>query len=203
MEIKYILLIIILGVTIESIRSTEQQTIQFPVTNSMPYSSKQVSDTQYTSELPFEDTFSKIISVNKDEIDNFEQLKKSGIPFLRKESYDDPDSSGLQGYFWNLKNTDDKLQYGGIARVGQERFVNVVSVPAEDVSDQSKTGIVYPQTDPKHVKNKKFNTLTNPFLGSYVGKYDGKTYYLYGRYANTIIPVDALDAHGQYVVENI
>jgi len=202
MEIKYIVLYTTLITSLTSIHGSNKPTIQFPVPNSMPYPSNQASDNQYNNELPFEDTFSRIISVNKDDIDNFEQLKKSGIPFLRKESYDDPDSSGILGYFWNIKNTDDKLQYGGIARVEQEIYVNVVAVPAHNVSDQNQTDIANAQTDAKHAKSGKFNMITNPFIGSYVGKYDGKTYYLYGRYANTIIPVDSLDADGKYTIEN-
>ena len=205
MEIKYILLFMTIGTATEFIHSYGSTTIQFPVSNSMPYPSNQESDNQYTQELPFEDTFSEIISVNKDDIDNFEKFKKlkDVIPFLRKESSDDPDSSGIQGYFLPRKNTDDKLQYGGVARIEQERYVNVVAINAKDVSDQDQTDVANAQTDAKHAASGKFNPLTNPFIGSYVGKYDGKTYFLYGRWVNTIIPVDPLDANGNYPSENV
>ena len=205
MEIKYILLGMMLGIATGLIDATGQPTISFPVTNSMPYPSGQESDHQYTDELPYEDSFSESISVNKDDIDDFEKFKKlkDVIPFLRKESSDDPDSSGIKGYFLPRKNTDDKLQYGGVARVEQERYVNVVAINAKDVSDQNQTDVANAQTDAKHAKSGKFNTLTNPFIGSYVGKYDGKTYFLYGRWVNTIVPVDHLDANGNYPSENI
>ena len=157
MEIKYILLGMMLGIATGLIDATGQPTISFPVTNSMPYPSGQESDHQYTDELPYEDSFSESISVNKDDIDDFEKFKKlkDVIPFLRKESSDDPDSSGIKGYFLPRKNTDDKLQYGGVARVEQERYVNVVAINAKDVSDQNQTDVANAQTDAKHAKKGK------------------------------------------------
>ncbi|AXK61138.1 hypothetical protein C0J27_05405 [Candidatus Chromulinivorax destructor] len=178
-------------------------TVPFPIPNSMTYPSNQESDSQIARELFPENSFSEITSGNKDAIDTFEQLKKSGIPFLRKESVTDPDSSGIQGYYWDLKNTDDKLQYGGIARAEQDRYVSVVAVQASRVSDEEITDVYNAQNNAKHAASGKFNPGYLIYFGTFIGEEDGKTYYLYGRYVNTLAPIDPLDANGNYPTENI
>lgn len=208
---KNILLLVAVVITPISIYSTATQpTVSFPSGNSMSApvnqsGNPQGSDAQYMDELPYEDTFSETISGNKDDVDNYEQFKKlkDVIYFKRKESFDDSDSLGTDGYFLPRVNTDDKLQYGGVARTEQERYVNVIAIDANTVSTEDETDISNAQTDAKHAADGKFNPLTNPYIGTFIGQHDGKTYYLYGRYVNTIIPVDPLDANGKYPVENI
>lgn len=178
-------------------------TVRFSIKNSMPYSSNQESNSQLARELFLENSFSEITSGNKDAIDTFDQLKKSGIPFLRKESVTDPDSSGIQGYYWDLKNTDDKLQYGGIARAEQDRYVSVVAVEASRVSHEDITDVYNAQNNKKHAASGKFNPGYLIYFGTFIGEEDGKTYYLYGRYVNTLAPIDPLDANGNYPSENI
>jgi hypothetical protein len=181
----------------------DRPTVPFPIPNSMVYPSSQESDNQVESELFPENAFSEITSANKDAIDIFDQLKSSGIPFLRKESVTDPDSSGIQGYYWDLKNTDDKLQYGGIARAEQDRYVSVVAVEASRVSDEDITDVYNAQTNAKHAASGKFNPGYLIYFGTFIGEQDGKTYYLYGRYVNSLLPSDPLDIYGNYPSENI
>jgi hypothetical protein len=181
----------------------DRATVPFPIPNSMTYPSSQESDNQVERELFAENSFSEITSANKDVIDIFDQLKKSGIPFLRKESVTDPDSSGIQGYYWDLKNTDDKLQYGGIARAEQDRYVSVVAVEASRVSDEDITDVYNAQTNAQHAASGKFNPGYLIYFGTFIGEQDGKTYYLYGRYVNSLLPSDPLDIYGNYPSENI
>lgn len=198
---KILILCIVIHINIKSIDSEIPATIPFPIPNTITYPSTQESNYQYTLETPLENIFTEKIFVNKDDIDNFEFLKNNAIPFLRKESASDPDSSGIQGYFWNMKNHNDKLQYGGIARAEQERYVNVVSVPASTASSRNQTMTMNTQNDATRGQDNSFDPGYLVYIGTYYGKYDGKTYYLYGRYVNTIIPVDPLDTNGNYPVE--
>ena len=197
----FILCMVLIGIDVQVIYSEVPPTIPFLIPNTMVYPSSQESDYQYTMETALEDIFTEKISVNKDDIDNFEKLKKDAIPFLRKESASDPDSSGIQGYFWDMKNHNDKLQYGGIARIEQERYVNVVAVDAKTASARNQTTTMNAQTDAAKGKNNSFDPGYLVYLGTFYGKQNGKKYYLYGRYANTIIPVDPLDSNGNYPVE--
>jgi hypothetical protein len=117
MKKKFITVCSYFCIIASNVLHADRPRVPFPFPNLITSPSNQISDPQSERELFFENAFSEITSGNKDAIDNFDQLKKSGIPFLRKETFTDPDSSGIQGYYWDLKNTDDKLQYGGIARV--------------------------------------------------------------------------------------
>lgn len=195
---------ITLGMIIDSTLHADIPTVPFPIPNSMVYPSNQESDYQIQKELFPENSFSEITSGNKDAIDTFDQMKKTGIRFLRKEDKNDPDSSGIVGYYWDLKNNDDKLQYGGVARAEQDRYVSVVAVEASKVSDEDITDVA---TDtPNDLKRRHNNGKFNPgylvYFGTFIGEQDGKTYYLYGRYVNTLAPIDPLDAHGNYPSEN-
>jgi len=200
---KKLSIVIYLSIILSNLLYADRPTVPFPIPNSMVYPSNQESDNQVASELFPENGFSEITSANKDAIDIFDQLKKNGIPFLRKENVTDPDSSGIQGYYWDLKNTDDKLQYGGIARAEQDRYVSVVAVESSMVSDEDITDVYNSQTIAEHAASGKFNPGYLIYIGTFIGEQDGKTYYLYGRYVNTLAPIDPLDIYGNYPSENI
>lgn len=203
MKKKLIITLIEIGIITNLTLHADSQKVPFPIPNSMVYPSNQESDSLIEKELFTENSFSEKTSGNKDVIDIFDQMKENGIRFLRKEDKNDPDSSGIVGYYWDLKNNDDKLQYGGVARVEQDRYVSVIAVEASRVSDENLTGVA---TDtPKDLQrhnNGKFNPGYLIYFGTFIGEQDGKTYYLYGRYVNTLLPIDPLDANGKYPIEN-
>ena len=80
----FILCMVLIGIDVQVIYSEVPPTIPFLIPNTMVYPSSQESDYQYTMETALEDIFTEKISVNKDDIDNFEKLKKDAIPFLRR-----------------------------------------------------------------------------------------------------------------------
>jgi|GEM_PF-2095511 len=199
----YILFSMIIVMVVKPIHSDSSDVIPFPIPNTITYPSTQATAHQYQQETPLENHFSEILSVNKDDIDTFDSSKKSAIPFFKKENASDPDSTGILGYFWDMKNSNDKLQYGGIARVEQERYVNVVAIPSDKVSRKNQTETMNAQNDAQKAKSGHFDPGRMPYIGTFYGKLDGKKYYLYGRYVNTIMPVDSLDTNGNYAVENM
>jgi hypothetical protein len=71
-------------------------------------------------------------------------------------------------------------------------------VSYEDVTDAT-TDNVKKINSPR----RKFNPGYLVYFGTFIGEQDGKTYYLYGRYVNTLLPIDPLDKYGNYPSENI
>ena len=208
MKKNYILFYITLGMLFELINTNINAMVQYNhpmVQSSLPnvvtHRSTHESNFQYARELSIENKFGVIPTANNDLRSNFENFKKDAIHFLYKQDVSYPDSEGRDGYFKNIPDKNNEFRYPGVALVGQERYINVVAVNAKNVSRDNETMPLNAQNNAKNANSNKFDPGYLIFLGSFVNPHSGTTYYLYGQYANTIMPIDDLDSRGNYSIE--
>lgn len=97
------------------------------------------------------------------------------------------------GYFWNVKDSDNDLQFTGKARIGNSQYINVVAVDANNInkSDDTNTVISTSTEDiyhPSATEKKQFDPQFLVKIGTFMKKNDPTVYVLYGRYLATIFP---------------
>lgn len=95
------------------------------------------------------------------------------------------------GYFWNTKDNDPSIIYPGKARIGNDKFINVVLVDSGKVDTTGEAdSFSYTNTeniyDLNSVQNKNFQPDFLVKIGTFIRK--GITYDLYGQYESTVIP---------------
>jgi len=75
--------------------------------------------------------------------------------------------NGELGYYWDSKSTDIALLHPGRAKIGDENFINVMTVDAHNTS-----------YDPGFLN----------YLGNFSRQNDPIVYFLYGAYVDTTVP---------------
>lgn len=105
----------------------------------------------------------------------------------------DDSNKNQVGYFWDVKDDQNDLQFTGKARIGNSQYINVVAVDAKNINT---TGDAYDliSTDEKNLyhpsaaEKKKFDPQYLVKIGTFMKKNDPTTYILFGRYLATIMP---------------
>lgn len=97
------------------------------------------------------------------------------------------------GYFWNTKDNDPSIIFPGKARIGNDKFINVVLINSQKIDHTGQDDdFAYTNIENIYNLNSKQNKNFQPDFLVRIGTIirNGITYHLYGQYESTVIPDD-------------